>query len=186
MLNGEKMIEYKTILADPPWNESGRHGRGANAHYSLMKTSEIIELMKKIPFSENAHLYLWVTNTFLQDGLKVINSLEGFRYITNRVWIKDSYGLGHYFRGQHELLLFAVKGKPIVKNGTSERPICTISSVIFAKKREHSRKPDQVYLDIENMSHPPFLEMFARQKRKGWDSQGDQLEPLIQQTFAED
>jgi len=167
------MRRYKTILIDPPWYErgGGRIKRGADRHYPLLKTEEIISVIKKSGVfnpSENCHLYLWVTNNFLEDGLKVMKAL-GFRYITNIVWVKDRFGLGQYFRGQHELCLFGVKGRIKTRNRST-------STVILAKRREHSRKPDEMYELIEKCSYPPRLEMFARNRRKGWDVWGDEVD----------
>lgn len=163
------VIKYRTILADPPWNETGggRIRRGADRHYDLLKTKDIIEIMKEIPFDDNCHLYLWVTNNFLKDGLEVIDAL-GFRYITNIVWIKDRFGLGQYFRGQHELLLFAVKGNQPYRDKSQ-------TTLINAKRRKHSQKPDEQYNKIETVSYPPRLEMFARTRREGWDVWGDEV-----------
>lgn len=124
---------------------------------------------------ENAHLYLWVTNNFLEDGLKVMREL-GFRYITNIVWKKDRIGLGQYFRGQHELCLFGVKGRlPYKHQVSATRSSCTESTVIEAPRRKHSQKPDEMYGKIENTSYPPYVEIFAREEREGWDSWGDEV-----------
>ena len=173
---------YKTIYADPPYNETGggKIKRGADRHYELLKTYKIIEYMRAIPIDDDAHLYLWVTNNFLKDGLKIIDKL-GFRYITNRVWVKDKFGLGQYFRGQHEILLFAVKGKLPFKNKVDcNRSKCNVSSVIRGKRTKHSKKPSSVYVDIENISYPPYLEVFAREHRQGWDVWGKEIPDTIQ------
>lgn len=172
-------MRYCTIMADPPWWESGggRIKRGADRHYALMKTPAIIEYMRTISFDENAHLYLWVTNSFLEDGMEVMRSL-GFRYVTNLVWVKDRIGLGQYFRGQHELLLFGVKGRAPYKNESKAIP-----SVISAKRREHSRKPDEQYPIIEATSYGPMLEVFARSRRAGWDVMGNEAPTDEQQTL---
>lgn len=169
---------YKTILIDPPWNEqgAGRIKRGADRHYSLLKTDEIVDVILgsgTFKPAEDCHLYLWVTNNFLQDGLKVMGEL-GFRYITNLVWVKDRFGLGQYFRGQHELCLFGVRGHLMTANRSTP-------TVIRAKKREHSQKPDQIYRLIEGCSFSPRLEMFARERRQGWDSWGNELPDTITQ-----
>lgn len=167
--------KYKTILCDPPWLErgAGKVKRGADKHYSLLKTSQIIELTKQWlngAVDDNAHMYLWVTNSFLPDGLKLLEEL-GFRYITNVAWVKNRIGIGRYFRGKHELCLFAVRG-----NGWSVRTASnSIASVIFAEKKEHSRKPQTFYDLIENRSFGPYLELFARNTRPGWDSLGNQV-----------
>lgn len=166
-------------MADPPWNESGgavhcKGGkRGADKHYGLMSTSSIIETIKSankyIPAS-NCHLWLWVTNNFLVDGIRVINEL-GFRYVTNFCWVKQGMGLGRYLRGQHELCLFAVKGAAMMPNDHG------IPSVVFyAPKTGHSRKPDYVAHYIERVSPEPRLEMFARGPRDGWDVWGNQTD----------
>jgi len=172
---------YKTILIDPPWYEkgAGKIKRGADRHYPLLKTDEIIKVIKNSGVfkpAENCHLYLWVTNNFLRDGLRVIDEL-GFRYVTNLVWVKDRFGLGQYFRGQHELCLFAVKGKLMTKRRN-------ISTVIFARKKEHSRKPDEIYEIAEKCSYPPRLGMFARQRREGWDVLGNEVPNVIQKLLS--
>lgn len=164
---------YSTIYADPPWMEKGggKIKRGADKHYDLMKTKDIINF--DIPIFLNSHLYLWVTNNFLQDGLKVMDAW-GYRYITNLVWVKDKIGLGQYFRGQHELLLFGVKGKvpyKIIDGKRQQHP-----TVIKADREIHSKKPDIVYDIIEKVSYGPYIELFARKKRKGWISYGNELE----------
>ena len=176
------MTLYKTVLADPPWNEQGggRIRRGADRHYNLMSKEEIIDYMRKVSIAEDAHLYLWVTNNHLTEGLEVMHAL-GFKYVTNIAWVKDRIGLGQYFRGQHELCLFGTKGKQPYKTGTAGRSCCTEPSVIFANRTEHSKKPEAMYAKIENTSYPPFVELFARQRRSGWDSVGNQLEPYTQQ-----
>jgi len=105
----------------------------------------------------------------------------GFRYITNRVWVKDKVGLGQYFRGQHEILLFGVKGHPPFKNKvTNNRSKCNISTLIRGKRTKHSKKPSCVYVDIENTSFSPFLEVFAREHREGWDVWGKEVPDTFQ------
>jgi len=175
-------ILYKTILSDPPWEErgAGKIKRGADRHYPLMNVYAIVDYMKQIPIDENAHLYLWVTNNHLIEGLQVIKEL-GFRYVTNRVWVKDRIGLGQYFRGQHELLLFGVKGQLPYKNKKSDiRSKCVISTVIKEHRKKHSAKPKIVYADIEKTSYPPYIEVFAREHRENWDVWGDEAPSTIQ------
>ena len=171
-------MKYKTIYADPPWYEQGggKVKRGADRHYHLLHIQDIINIVKEIPIDDNAHMYLWVTNNFLEKGLKVMQEL-GFKYKTNIVWVKDKFGLGQYFRGQHELCLFGVKGHlPYKHQIDAQRSCCTETTVITAKRREHSQKPIEMYSKIENTSYPPYIEVFAREKRKGWDSLGDELD----------
>jgi len=178
-------MRYRTVLADPPWMERGAGciRRGADRHYPLMKTDEIIEYMRQIPFDDNCHLYLWVTNSFLEDGLRVMREL-GFRYVTNLVWVKDRYGLGQYFRGQHELCLFGVRGHLPYKRAVGPtRSRCVESTVIVAKRRRHSQKPDEIYRKIEATSYPPYLEVFARGRREGWDAWGLEVPKTVQTTL---
>lgn len=169
---GQRM-KYKTILLDPPWNErgAGKIKRGANKHYNLMTLNEIktylqINLHNKI--NDDAHCYMWVTNNFLKDGLDLLEWL-GFRYITNICWAKNSIGLGQYFRGQHELCLFGVKGKL-----PSQAKPRNVSSLITASKRKHSQKPLQMYTNIERTTPGPRVELFSRHKREGWDVIGNE------------
>jgi N6-adenosine-specific RNA methylase IME4 len=169
------MTFYKTLLADPPWSENMGGNRGANQHYPLMSTREIIEYLKQIPISENAHIYLWTTNNALKSAIAVLEEI-GFRYVTNLVWVKPSIGVGQYFRGQHELCLFGVKGSPGFKSYASGNWIGRTdeSTVLFADKNGHSRKPDHLYVAIEKVSFPPYVEVFARRRREGWSVFGDQ------------
>ena len=174
-------MEYRTLYVDPPWKE--RSGsRGANRHYPLLRTKEIpptimsaIEEMGSM--AEDSHCYLWTTNNFLVAGLKVLKEI-GYRYVTNLVWVKDKFGLGQYFRGQHEILLFGVRGKghELVKSRDQ-------TTVIAAPRREHSRKPVEAYLKIEAVSPGPYLELFARSRRPGWDSWGDDVPDSTQLTL---
>ena len=161
--------KYKTIYCDPAWNHkgSGRIARGASRHYKLMKTQDIKNLPVQDIANDDCWLFMWVTNNLLKDGLDVMENW-GFRYVTNLAWGKDRYGTGYYFRGQHELCLFGVKGnlKPKVKNE---------SSFLYAKKYLHSSKPPEFYNKIENVSYEPRIELFARNTRQGWDSWGDQI-----------
>jgi N6-adenosine-specific RNA methylase IME4 len=162
--------KYRTIYADPPWNEvgGGKIKRGADRHYSLMKTADIKMLPVQDIADDECWLYMWVTNNYLKDGLDVMEHW-GFRYITNIVWAKTSFGLGYYFRGQHEICLFGVQGKlkPQVRNE---------STLILKPKDKHSKKPTEFYDKIENVSHGPYIELFARDTRDGWDSWGNEVE----------
>lgn len=168
-------MDYKTIYADPPWYEKGggKIKRGADKHYPLMKTKDIcnLQIIKDLNI-QNAHLYLWVTNNFLKDGLEVMEAWE-FKYITNIVWVKDKMGLGQYFRGKHELCLFGRKGKLPYKviNGKRQQSL----TVLYADKTEHSHKPHEMYSVIERISYEPYIELFARNTRENWDSWGNEI-----------
>jgi N6-adenosine-specific RNA methylase IME4 len=170
--------KYKVIYADPPWYQrgGGKSKRGADKHYPIMKEAQITRVMKSYltdRVDDDAHMYMWVANNHLPEAVRIIEEL-GFRYITNLCWTKPSFGLGRYFRGQHELCLFATKG-----SGWKVRThLNNVSSLIgegFLPKGRHSKKPDAMYELIEDRSMGPYLEMFARNTRPGWDSWGDEI-----------
>lgn len=175
-------IGYGTILADPPWQFKNRTGKVAPEHkrlnrYKTLTLQEIKELPVSIVASEKCHLYLWVPNALLQEGLEVMKAW-GFEYKTNVVWHKirkdggpDGRGVGFYFRNTTELVLFGIRGKiRTLAPGRSQ------VNIIKSRKREHSRKPDELYEIIEKCSPGPYLELFARGKRKGWDQWGNEVE----------
>ncbi len=170
---------YHTILIDPPWLErgGGKSVRGAQRHYGLLKTPDIIRTVLQAPIwrpADDAHLYLWTTNTFLPDALKCMDAW-GFRYLTNVAWVKHrngkvQMGIGQYFRGAHELMLVGVKGRganPVVRTARRDLP-----GVLLAERTKHSRKPEAAYQLIEARSHGPRVELFARTRREGWDAWG--------------
>lgn len=173
--------KFNTILADPPWQFQNRTGKMAPEHKRLTRyeTMELRDIMA-LPVSEIAnpkasHLYLWVPNALLAEGLAVMKAW-GFCYKTNLVWEKvrkdgqpDGRGVGFYFRNVTELLLFGVKGK-----ARTLQPGRTQVNLIRSRKREHSRKPDEFFDLIEACSPGPYLELFARGQREGWHLWGDQ------------
>lgn len=166
-------VEYKTIVADPPWAEigGGKICRGAQGHYPVVKDKDMINVIKDAPCwrpAADCHLWLWITNNRLPLGLEIMAAL-GFRYVTNLVWVKDRFGIGQYLRGQHELCLFGVRGQAMMP------PIRNVPSVVNAPRREHSSKPGESYRVIERVSPSPRLEMFSRTKRDGWDVWGNQI-----------
>lgn len=164
---------------DPPWNErgGGQSVRGAQRHYPLLKTWQMPQVIYQsgvwFPY-DDAHLYMWVTNNFLKDGQWLMEAL-GFRFVTTIVWGKDKAGIGQYFRGRHELLLFGVREEGsgyAVK--TSDRTI--VSCHIDAPRGKHSKKPETAYDLVEARSAGPYLELFARNERPGWTSWGNELD----------
>ncbi|MGO0576461.1 MT-A70 family methyltransferase [Ornithinimicrobium panacihumi] len=171
---------FKTILADPPWRFSNRTGKVAPEHRRLDRYSTMdLEIIKALEVEQvaarNAHLYLWVPNALLPDGLAVMEAW-GFRYISNLVWAKrrkdggpDGRGVGFYFRNTTELILFGVRGSM-----RTLPPARSQVNIIETRKREHSRKPDEQYDLIEACSPGPHLELFARQGRTGWTVWGDE------------
>lgn len=172
---------YKTIYADPPWQFQNRTGKVAPEHkrlsrYNTMRLDEIKALPVSKVADEKCHLYLWVPNALLPEGLEVMKAW-GFEYKTNIIWEKvrkdgmpDGRGVGFYFRNVTEMLLFGIKGD---KNRTLN-PGRSQVNIIRSIKREHSRKPDEFVNLIERCSSAPFLELFARGNRAGWDMWGDQ------------
>jgi N6-adenosine-specific RNA methylase IME4 len=172
-------MKFKTILADPPWRFNNRGIRPSPTnkkcwHYPTMSIEEIAKL--SIPAIDNAHLYLWVPNALLPDGLFVMHEW-GFDYKTNLVWCKvrkdnqpHSGGCGFYFRTATELLLFGTRGKLRTKEA-GRRQI----NIFCSQKREHSRKPDEFYDIIESCSPGPYLELFARSRRPGWTQWGNEV-----------
>lgn len=168
-------MKYKTIYADPPWKESGggKIKRGADRHYPLMSTKDIMALPVQNLADDNCHLYLWVTNNFLQDGLKVMEAW-GFRYVTMITWTKDRIGLGQYYRGLTEHCLFGVKGVlPYkIKNGKRQQG----TTGFYAPKGRHSAKPQEMRDMIQKVSYQPAIELFAREQHKGWHVWGNEVE----------
>jgi len=160
-------MKYKTILADPPWKYGKGWGWGAGEYYNLMKLQDIKNMRVNEMCEDNAHLYLWCPNGLLQEGLDVMKSW-GFNFKTVITWVKHRSIFGYYFKGQSEQLLFGVKGK------LPPQDRCQVT-IINGKIREHSRKPDEQYEIIEKVSPNPRLELFARNKRKGWDVQGNEV-----------
>lgn len=169
------MKQYGTILADPPWLErgGGKIKRGADRHYPLMHTKDICALPVVDLALPDAHLYLWVTNNFLPDGLKVM-AAWGFRYVTAITWAKDKMGLGQYFRGMTEHCLFGVRGKPGYRMDAQGKR-CQGTTLIQAPRQRHSAKPEQLRRMIERVSPGPYLELFAREQAPGWDCLGNEI-----------
>lgn len=171
---------FSTILADPPWQFQNRTGKVAPEHrrllrYPTMELKEIMDLPVSKVAAAKSHLYLWVPNALLLEGLKVMEAW-GFTYKTNIVWYKvrkdggpDGRGVGFYFRNVTELLLFGVRGSM-----RTLQPGRTQVNLFPTRKREHSRKPDEVFDIIESCSPGPYLELFARFARQGWHQWGNE------------
>ncbi|MFN3417499.1 MAG: MT-A70 family methyltransferase [Caldimonas sp.] len=174
---------FSTVLADPPWQFQNRTGKVAPEHRRLSRYPTMdLDAIKALPVAsvcaDTAHLYLWVPNALLPEGLAVLQAW-GFQYKTNLVWHKirkdggsDGRGVGFYFRNVTELLLFGVRGK----NARTLAPGRSQVNMIETRKREHSRKPDETYDLIEACSPGPYLELFARGPRTGWTVWGNQSE----------
>lgn len=177
---------FTTVLADPPWQFQNRTGKMAPEHkrlsrYPTMTLEDIKNLPVKTIVKDTAHLYLWVPNALLADGLQVMEQW-GFTYKTNLIWYKirkdggpDRRGVGFYFRNVTEMILFGVRGK----NARTLQPGRCQENIISTRKREHSRKPDEQYDIIESCSPGPYIELFARGPRKGWYVWGNQSDEYI-------
>jgi N6-adenosine-specific RNA methylase IME4 len=178
--------KFATILADPPWRFQNSTGKVAPQHqrlsrYNTMSLKEIIALPVSEIADNPAHLYLWVPNALLPDGLAVMEAW-GFAYKSNLVWHKirkdggsDGRGVGFYFRNVTELVLFGVRGKNARTLDAGRRQV----NYIATQKREHSRKPDELYPIIEACSPGPLAELFARGRRDGWAGWGNESEEYL-------
>lgn len=185
--NGQK---FSTIYADPPWRFENRTGKVAPEHkrlnrYETMELEDIMALPVSEIAADKCHLYMWVPNALLPDGLAVMKAW-GFEYKSNLIWEKvrkdggpDGRGVGFYFRNVTEILLFGVRGD---KNRTLA-PARSQVNVIRTMKREHSRKPDEMIDLIERCSPGPYLEMFARGDREGWAMWGNQADAQYEPTW---
>ena len=184
---------YTTIYADPPWRFMNRTGKVAPEHqrllrYPTMTHEEILELPVNHLAAARSHLYLWVPNALVAEGLEVMKHW-GFTYKTNLVWYKtrsdggpDGRGVGFYFRNVTELVLFGIRG-----GLRTLSPGRTQVNLIPKRKREHSRKPDEFYDLIEECSPGPYLELFARHSRHGWSQWGNEdVEAVSAQPVADD
>ncbi len=173
-------LGFGTVLADPPWQFANRTGKVAPEHrrlsrYGTLSLKEIREIPVASVVAGNSHLYLWVPNALLAEGLSVMEAW-GFTYKTNLVWHKvrkdggpDGRGVGFYFRNTTELVLFGVRG-----NLRTLAPGRRQVNILRTRKREHSRKPEELYGIIEQCSPGPYLELFARDTREGWRAFGNE------------
>jgi N6-adenosine-specific RNA methylase IME4 len=169
------LARFAVILADPPWrfqvySEVTGSSRAASNHYAVMDLADIQSLpVANYLAARDAALYLWTTAPFLEKAFTVI-AAWGFKYSTGLVWTKDKRGTGYWCRSQHEHLLIGRRGR-----FRAPKPADRPSSVIQAPRREHSRKPDEVYQIIER-AYPGLskIELFARHARPGWAAWGDE------------
>ena len=176
---------FRTVLADPPWRFTNRTGKVAPEHrrldrYDTMQTDEICDLPVAAVLADAAHLYLWVPNALVSDGLHVM-SAWGFVYKSMLIWHKvrkdggsDGRGVGFYFRNVTEPILFGVRGTMRTR-AAGRRQV----NLLASRKREHSRKPDEQYTIIESCSPGPYLELFARYPRSGWQAWGSEAVPGV-------
>lgn len=185
--------KFATIMADPPWQFQNKTGKVAPEHkrlnrYSTMPLIDICAMPVSSLAQDTAHLYLWVPNALLPEGLQVLKAW-GFNYKSNIVWEKirkdggpDGRGVGFYFRNVTEILLFGTRGKNARTLQPGRSQVNYISAaepdgdIIKTRKREHSRKPDEQYQIIESCSPGDYLELFARGERKNWAVWGNQAD----------
>ena len=167
--------KYNIVYADPPWQYKESWGNG-QVGYDTMTNDDICKLPVRDILEDQAHLYLWVTNPFIAEGLEICKEW-GFEYKTLITWVKlysngkPEMGMGYYFRGCTEHIIFGVKGKMKCKNKTTKNMFQAVNS------NRHSEKPHQVREMIVNSSGDlPRIELFARHRFKGWDAWGNQVE----------
>jgi N6-adenosine-specific RNA methylase IME4 len=165
-----KSAKFATIVIDPPWDwgdegDQDQLGR-ARPTYGTMSIEELLDLPVYEMADDDAHIYLWITNRSLPKGFKLLERW-GFRYITALTWCKPSIGMGNYFRGSTEHVLFGVKGSQPLKR----RDVGTWFQMPRGPQG-HSSKPVDFYSLVESCSPGPYLEMFARSGRKDWTPWG--------------
>jgi N6-adenosine-specific RNA methylase IME4 len=193
--------KFGCIVADPPWPEigGGKIKRGADRHYPLMTVDEIAKLPVTGIVGENAHMYMWITNNFLARGAHVqVANAWGFRPVTVLTWKKfGRMGLGQYFRGTTEHVIFCVRGAPGYKTAPSGKRAqgvtdfgelaAEVDGAWWEEPRpgEHSKKPIKIHEWAELVSPGPYLEMFARHARKGWEAWGNEAPPSFTEAILE-
>lgn len=183
---GPTGASYRVVCADPPWRyrKDGVDRRGlpgikrwAEQNYLTMSNAAIRDLPVREWVAPDAHCYLWVTSPRMygERGDRSVNPADileawGFEYVSTLVWVKaGAPGMGNYFRIDAEYVLFGVRGRcPIPRH-------LRRSSVFHAPKGRHSEKPEAFYRIVEDVSPSPRLEMFARRRREGWDSWGNEV-----------
>lgn len=170
-------MKYKCILADPPWQFNDILDKTRTLPYNTMTIDALYDLpICNIADDDGSHLYLWCPAALLDNGIICIDKW-GFDYKTIIVWEKYTkhgkkhFGMGHYFRGTLEVCLFGTqKNMKTLTNNTRN------SFEAIKPDRHHSAKPDEMYEIIEANSPEPRLELFATQKRAGWDSFGYEID----------
>lgn len=164
--------KFRCIVADPPWSKNQGGNYGAVQHYNLMSLDRIKQMPVAELADDNSHLWLWVTNSNIDEGLEVIKAW-GFTYRTMFHWIKPRMGLGTYLRNSSETLLFATRGKAPVKfKGQMNWGWLPVTAT-------HSEKPREITSVIERVSEGPYLELFCRRRpasSEKWYCWGDETE----------
>jgi len=183
ILELELTKKYRTIVADPPWPiakdwpvgripKGEKHdGRRTKIPYKTMSLDEISSIQMASIAEKDAHLYLWTVNRFLGESIEIVRTW-GFRYTQTLVWAKAPMGLGPggTYAGNIEFIVLAKRG--------SLKPLRRVDTMWFNWPRtaKHSRKPEAFQDMVETVSPGPYLEMFARRQRPGWDVWGNEVE----------
>jgi N6-adenosine-specific RNA methylase IME4 len=161
-------VKYRTIVADPPWRYASAATKAdAAKHYATMDLHDLLALPVDGMVEPDAHLWVWGTNGFMEEAYRVVRAW-GFAPLTVVTWCKRQPGVGHYLRNNTEHVVLAGRGKPLVPEA---KPLATW---FIWPRAEHSRKPDGFYDLVEQVSPGPYLELFARRQRLGWDTWGDE------------
>ena len=165
--------KYNIIYADPPWQYKRNGGKSAESKYDVMSLDAIKDLPVNNISEDNSHLYMWVTNPFISEGLEVCKSW-GFEYKTLLTWVKTYkdgspiMGMGYYFRGATEHIIFGVKGKKLCNNRNTK-------NIFFNIQRQHSQKPSCVKeIIVKSSGDLSRIELFAREETDGWDYWGNE------------
>lgn len=172
-------MNFKAILTDPPWSfttwsDKGK-GRSPDKHYPVMALEDIKKMKINLLCAPDACLFLWVIDPMLKQGIEVMEAW-GFTYKTVAfTWVKENLkspgyftGLGYWTRANPEMCLLGTVGSP-------PRKAKNVQQLVVSPRREHSRKPDEIYHRIESLTDGPYLELFARHKRPGWSSWGNEV-----------
>lgn len=164
------MSKYRTIVCDPPWayrDKLGPKHRGADAHYVTAGVEDIATIPVGEWADDDAHMYLWTTNAFMCEGHDLARRW-GFIPRTILTWVKPQIGMGHFYRNNTEHVVFAVRGK--LQTARNDCP-----TAFYAPRGRHSEKPAAFYDMVESMSPGPYLDVFARKHRFGWDAYGNEV-----------
>lgn len=163
---------YRTIMADPPWRfASAATKADARKHYETMSIADLCAMPVADIAAEDAHLWLWAVNGLMEEAYQVVRAW-GFTPITLVTWCKPGPGVGHYLRNNTEHIIFATRGKAMTP---SEKPL---STWYVWPRTAHSVKPHQAGELIEQVSPGPYVEVFARVRRAGWDGWGNQVNEI--------
>lgn len=174
-------MKYRTLVIDPPWayrDKLGDGPRGASSHYVCASIDDIAAMPVGDWAEDDAHLYIWATNAFLVEAHELAAAWR-FRPRTMLTWVKSYIGMGHYYRNSTEHVLFCVRGKlPTLRND------CPTHFTGHNEGRKHSQKPQAFYDMVETMSPGPYLDVFARKQRMGWDVAGNEVYSVIPELAA--